>query len=145
MAESETVTAPLSAASAVVDREYFRVWFHELGREYGLIVALNASTLCGLVALIVIGKDDIHMGWPGAAQHLTAAMIGAMMALSVARMSYVIWRDYDIVKLQKYLIDTLAARDVSDAEAKASGDKITDIRSAGLRKIMVGEPKAWGE
>jgi hypothetical protein len=67
------------------------------------------------------------------------------MALSVARMAYVIWRDYDVVKLQKYLIDASAARDASELETRASAEKIANIRSAGLRSIAPGEPKPWGE
>jgi hypothetical protein len=117
----------------------------DLSREYGWIITIDAVALSGLIALTVIGKDDIRTNWPGWTQQLSAGVIGATMALSVARMAYVVWRDCDIVKLQKYLIDASAARDASELETRASAEKIANIRSAGLRRIAPGEPKAWGE
>lgn len=117
----------------------------DLSREYGWIVAINAATLAGLVALTVIGREDVQAVWPGWAQRAVTAAIGGTVALCVSRMAYVVWRDLDIVKLQKHLIDSSAARDASEAEAKVSTDKIADIRSAGLRKIGTAEPKSWGD
>jgi hypothetical protein len=71
----------------------------DLSREYGWIITLDAVALSGLIALTVIGKDDIRTNWPKWTQQLSAGVIGATMALSVTRMAYIIWRDYDVVKL----------------------------------------------
>lgn len=117
----------------------------DLAGEYGWIVAVNGFALAGLVTLTVIGKDDVKINWPEWLQHIISGVIGGILALGIARMAYVVWRDYDIVKLQKHLIDTLAAREANEFEAKSSTEKIASIREAGLRKISVPEPKAWGE
>jgi hypothetical protein len=117
----------------------------ELSLEYCRIVAINAFSLVLLVSLTVVGKDDIRGKWPSWTQQTTAGAIGALIALGVVRMAYVVWRDYDIVKLQKYLIDTLAARRAMEDESRAAADKIADIRSSGVRRMPTGEPRAWGE
>ena len=117
----------------------------ELSREYGLIVAINAITLSCLLTLIVVSKDDIRVNWPMWAQQITAGVIAALVALGVMRMAYVVWRDYDIVILQKYLIDQSAARNLAEAENKKAAEKISEIRSSGLRKIPLGDPRALGE
>lgn len=117
----------------------------DLSREYGWIVALNAAALAGLVTLSVIGKADVQGRWPTWAQQVVAGLIGGGGALCVARMAYVVWRDLDIVKLQKTLIDASAARDAGELETKAASDKIADIRAAGLKKIAGSKPSAWGK
>ena len=99
--------------------------------------------LAGLVALTVVGKAEVQASWPELAQRLTAAFIGGGAALCVARMSYVIWRDLDIVQLQKQLIDASAARDEAEADVKSSTAKIADIRAAGLKNVAVIKPKNW--
>ena len=117
----------------------------DLSKEYGWIVAINASALAGFVALTVIGKQEIQMFWPVTAHKIVAGAIGGTIGLCVARMGYVVWRDLDIVKLQKHLIDVSAARDVAALETKAASDNIADIKAAGLRKVAGFSPKAWGE
>jgi hypothetical protein len=115
----------------------------DLSREYGWIIAINGLALAGLVALTVVGKAEVQASWPEWARRLTAAFIGGGAALCVARMSYVIWRDLDIVQLQKQLIDASAARDEAEADVKSSTAKIADIRAAGLKNVAVIKPKNW--
>jgi hypothetical protein len=117
----------------------------DLSREYGWIIAINGLALAGLVALTVVGKTEVQTAWPEFGRRLASAAIGGGAALCIARMAYVIWRDLDIVQLQKQLIDASAARDEAEVDAEASAAKIADIRAAGLRKISVGEPKKWGD
>ena len=117
----------------------------DLSREYGWIIAINAAVLASLVALTVVGKAEVRATWPSWLRQIMSGAIGGGAALCVARMAYVVWRDLDIVNLQKHLIDTSAARDAEAIETKASTDKIAAIRSAGLRKIGVAEPKSWGD
>ncbi len=115
----------------------------DLSVEYGWIVTTNAVMLVGLVGLTVVGNKDGVALWPAWVQRIASGAIGAGVALCFARMAYVIWRDLDIVKLQKQLIDASAARDAREIEVKAASDKIADIRSAGLRKIGSPESKGW--
>lgn len=127
-----------------VERQALTGMIVALSGEYALIVLVDALALCGLVALTVVGRSEIGH-WSNNAQCLVSGLIGALIALSIARMAYVIWRDFDIVKLQKHLIDTSAQSEAVASQAKASNEKISDIRSAGLRKIASQEPKAWGD
>ncbi len=117
----------------------------DLSREYGWIVAINAAALFIIMALIVVGKEEIDRHWPAGVQRVVAGIIAGLVVLGVLRMAYVVWRDQDIVKLQKHLIDGSAARDIGENEAKKSAEKIAEIRSVGLRKVPSTDPKAWGE
>ncbi len=127
------------------DRSRLTSNFVQITQEYGRIIALYAASLAGIVALTVVGRDEVKGMWPIWAQIGSSAAIGGCIALCACRMGYVVWRDLDIVRLQKHLIDASAAHDAIEGEAKASVDKIRDIRSAGLRKIAVREPKPWGD
>ena len=116
----------------------------ELTTEYGWIIGANALTLALLVSLAAIGKDDAAK-WTPWVQQIAAAGVGALGSLCVARMAYVVWRDIDVVRLQKRLIDGLAEKETLEREGAAASNKIADIRSAGVRKIEGPPPKAWGE
>jgi hypothetical protein len=121
----------------------------QIAREYVVIVALNGALLIALVALTTLGKDAIFgngrgtLGWPDFARHSVSALIGGIAALSVSRMAYVVWRDYDIVRLQKALIDMAAVRDEQDRQDKAAKEKLANIRAAGLMPVGTVEPKSW--
>lgn len=112
--------------------------------EYGWIIAINATALAGLVTLSVIGKEDAAL-WPVWAQRIAAGAVGGLIALCAARMSYVVWRDIDIVRLQKSLIDETASRESTDAERTLAEAKVASIRAANVRPVEVKQPKAWGE
>lgn len=112
--------------------------------EYGWIIGINATVLAGLVTLAVIGKTDAGF-WPGWVDRVVSSSIGALVSLCGARMAYVVWRDIDIVRLQKRLIDETAGRETKGREAAVADEKVANIRAAGLRPVGVQPPKAWGE
>jgi hypothetical protein len=112
--------------------------------EYGWIISINAAALAGLVTLSVIGKDDAAF-WPVWAQRTTAGAVGGLVALCAARMAYVVWRDIDIVRLQKRLIDGTASRDADERERALADETVARIRSANVRQVEIKPPKAWGE
>ena len=116
----------------------------EITKEYGWIIAIDAIALLGLLIMTVIGKAEIA-NWPAWAQRVASGAVGGLIALSIARMAYVVWRDIDVVRLQKQLLDGMASREALEAESTRANQKVTAIRSAGLRKIEVPPPKAWGE
>jgi hypothetical protein len=105
----------------------------ELSKEYVAIVAITGIALIVLVTLIVLGKDTVTELSAGI-QKLISGGIGALFSLCLARMSYVVWRDCDIMELQKYLIDNVAEREHLELETKSADDKIAAMRSAGLMK-----------
>lgn len=112
--------------------------------EYGWIIGINAVALAGLVTLSVIGKDDAVL-WPVWTQRAVSGGVGGMVALCAARMAYVVWRDIDIVRLQKRLIDGAAVRESDERERALADEKVARIRGANVRPVEVKAPKAWGE
>lgn len=112
--------------------------------EYGWIIGINASALVGLVTLSAIGEADACL-WPDWAQRIISGSIGGLACLCAARMSYVVWRDIDIVRLQKHLIDGAASRESDQFNHALADEKIARIKQAGIQAVKVNPPKAWGE
>jgi hypothetical protein len=112
--------------------------------EYGWIIGINAAVLAGLVTLSVIGKTDAGL-WPDWIRRVTSGAVGGFASLCAARMAYVVWRDIDIVRLQKRLIDGAAARESNERELALADSKVASIKAAGVRAVEVKPPKAWGE
>jgi ATP/ADP translocase len=106
----------------------------ELSREYVAIVAINVFALIVLVTLLVIGKEAAIGQFSGQWQRFLSSLVGALFSLCLARMAYVVWRDCDIMELQKYLIDNAAERESSELETKSAESKLSDMKSASLRK-----------
>lgn len=115
----------------------------EITREYVVIFSVNGLLLAALVSLTVLGDKQIAATWMDLTQRGASAAIGALLGLSFSRMGYVVWRDYDVVKLQKSLIDRAAASEERDGQALAADDKIAVIRGAGLRNVASADPKPW--
>ncbi|WP_245636797.1 hypothetical protein [Azospirillum thiophilum] len=105
----------------------------DLTREYAFIVGIKAALVTALVSLAPFKLDAAC--WSNWTSRGVAAAIGAMVALSVSRMAYVVWRDYDIVKLQKMMIDSSGVREKNEGEVKLAEAKISGMRASGLRKV----------
>lgn len=117
---------------------------YELSKEYGLIIFIIFVTIATLVTLSTIGIGEINK-WPPRIQRITSGSVGFLFSLSLLRIAYVIWRDIDIVKLQKKLIDTSASAEAAQLQSQEADEKVADIKAAGLRKIEIPPPKAWGD
>lgn len=112
--------------------------------EYGWIIGIIAIVLAGLVSLSVVGRSDVTL-WPNWARRLGAGAVGGLVSLCAARMGYVVWRDIDIVRLQKNLIDGTASHEIDERENVLADEKIASIRGANVRRVQVKPPKAWDE
>lgn len=112
--------------------------------EYAWIIAINAVTLIGMVTLSVIGTADAAL-WPETGRRVASGIVGGLVALCAARMAYVVWRDIDIVRLQKRLIDGLADKESLEREVGIADQKVMEIKSANLRRVPLEPPKAWSE
>lgn len=112
--------------------------------EYGWIIGINAAALVGLVTLSVIGAEEAAL-WPEEASRTVAGVVGGLVTLCAARMAYVVWRDIDIVRLQKRLIDGAASKESAELELALADEKVARIRGANVRPVEVKPPKAWGE
>lgn len=111
-------------------------------REYMVIAALCAMLLITLLALTTIGKSTIVL-WIEPAQSALSGFIGGMTVLCMGRMGYVVWRDYDIVRVQKAVIDGAADKEEQEREEKVAGEKVADIRAANIRNISTPTPRGW--
>lgn len=112
--------------------------------EYGWIIGIIAIVLAGLVSLSIVGKSDVAL-WPMWARRAGAGAMGGLISLCAARMGYVVWRDIDIVRLQKKLIDGAAVNEVSEREKLLADERIAGMRGANVRRVEVKPPKSWGE
>lgn len=113
----------------------------ELSREYMSVLALQLVTLLILLTLSMV-KQKTFYGWSGGPVVILGAL-GALIGLCISRMGYIVWRDTDIVRLQKKLIDDSADR---QAIEKASQDALTTvnaIRSSGLKDPSKPEITSW--
>jgi hypothetical protein len=122
-----------------------------LTREYMTVLLLQGLTLVALLALAA-SKGATHARAPvEQPTELTAHnfeppilfIVGTLIAFCIARMGYIIWRDYDIVRLQKKLIDDAADRETVVKASHDALNKVTAIRSSGLRAGPKVEPTAW--
>ncbi|WP_182356460.1 hypothetical protein [Komagataeibacter europaeus] len=116
----------------------------ELTKEYVGIIAINGILLSILIILTTYGKPSIAE-WSHPIQRITSGLIGGLITLCVIRMSYVTWRDYDIVHLQKELIDATAHDDDSSQQENSATEKLQNIQSAGLKKFPTNPPQSWND
>jgi hypothetical protein len=124
-----------------VERKILTLKIVELTREYVVVLFIQAVTL---LALLVIAVNN---GASGSLpiQMAISATAGGLIALCVTRMAYIIWRDYDIVRLQKKLIDESADREAVEKASQEALSKVTAIRSSALRGSPKVEPSSWPE
>ncbi len=126
------------------DRKGLTAAILKLSGEYGWIIGLIASTLIAIVTLSVIGKTEAA-GWDVWCRRTVSGALGMCLSLCLARMVYVVWRDIDIVRLQKRLIDGVADKENGEKQAAVADKKVMDFKSANVRRVPVEKPQAWGE
>jgi hypothetical protein len=114
----------------------------EVTREYVVILALEAVALAVLVSLIISKIDSTSTVFAIMIAPIVSAATGGVVVLCFARMAHVVWRDYDIVKLQKVLLDEAGERAATEAAAATAATKLQAMRAAGLRGSAAAEPKA---
>jgi hypothetical protein len=113
----------------------------ELSFEYMLALGLQFVTLILLLSLSLI-KEKTFIGWP----HGPAVVLGALgllLGLCISRMGYIVWRDTDIVKLQKKLIDDSADRQAIEKASQDALVTVNAIRNSGLKDNSKIEKTAW--
>lgn len=107
----------------------------DVSREYaGLLVLLM---LLLVSAVLVGGADSILLSAPEKVQRATSALIGFLVMLSVLRFSYVVWRDLDIVSLQKKVIDGMTDQELATKNAEIAAAKLEKMREAKVVSGMV--------
>ncbi|NEV79143.1 hypothetical protein DYI24_19095 [Rhodopseudomonas sp. BR0C11] len=113
----------------------------ELSREYMSVLALQFLTLFVLLALSLI-KEKTFTGWANGPT-VVLAFVGSLLGLCLSRMGYIVWRDTDIVRLQKKLIDESADRQAIDKASKEALETVNTIRSSALKETSKPEVVSW--
>ena len=117
-------------------------------KEYVVVLATVGILLVALVALTVVGKDVVVgtatvPGWPSLVKKGISTVVGGLSTLALLRMMYVVWRDYDVVRLQKALLDDAGLREEKEQEAEAGKRRLADIRSSRVNTPSILPPKSW--
>ena len=126
----------------IAERRRLTAQVLDLTGEYTFIVGLNATLLVILVVCSVY-DDGYWQRFPGWMAQSLSGLLGGLLALAAARMSYVVWRDYDVVSLQKVLIDKAGEREEQEKQAKVAAQALESMRGANLRRFEVAAPQAW--
>jgi hypothetical protein len=125
----------------VSDRKMLTQKIVELTREYMLVLSVHGVAM---ISLLVIAVKDAKT-FSGYAQQGTMAVAGGLVALCGARMAYIVWRDFDIVRLQQKLIDDSADKEAIEKASQEALSKVTSIRTSGLRPGPKPEVSDWNE
>ncbi|WP_193668262.1 hypothetical protein [Paracoccus kondratievae] len=79
---------------------------YDVSAEYLGVLAL--AGVCLATVLVMIGSGlETFMLWPAWVRNSVGALLGFSLTLTATRMAYVVWRDLDIVMLQKTIVDEL--------------------------------------
>lgn len=114
------------------DRKKLTQELFEISKEYAAVLAAQFATLLLLLGLTIAGPSRT---WPDAVSTAAAFLVGLIagfVAFSVVRMGYVVWRDIDIVGLQKTILDKAADEDAVAEQVKIAREKVESIGRARL-------------
>lgn len=123
------------------DRKILTQKIVELTREYMLVLSAHGLALMSLLLLAVRDAKTFVGYW----QHTAMAVAGGLIALCGARMAYIVWRDFDIVRLQKKLIDDSADKETVAKASEEALSKVSTIRASGLRPGPKPEVSDWNK
>ncbi len=126
-----------------------------LAEEYLWFLAVIGALILGLLTLLVIGRREIfgvasgspdtQLAWYWWWRRVDSGLLGATGAFVSARMSYLVWRDLDIVRLQKHVIDLGAAQAHQAEQEKLAVEKRANMVRANLRSGPNPAPKTWDD
>ncbi|HEX4196736.1 MAG TPA: hypothetical protein VHZ26_04780 [Caulobacteraceae bacterium] len=135
-------------------RERLTAAIVDLTQEYLVIFAVVAAFLLLIIGLVVVGNDAIFgrsipdslrhsVGWPEPVLRVLSGAIGFLGTLVVTRTGYVVWRDYDIARLQKAVIDAAAFKAHQDHQERVARDNLDRMSEAGLRPSARAAHADW--
>lgn len=126
-----------------------------LAEEYLWFLAVIGVVILIVLTLIVVGRQEIfgvatgppdptkawHWGW----RRASAGFLGVAGAFVCIRMGYLVWRDLDIIRLQKHVIDLAAAQAHQVEQDMLAIEKRASMERANLRSVPPPAPKNWGD
>ncbi len=124
------------------DRKRITSAIEGLSLEYIGVLAINAFAILMLIVASGLGPKDA-IALPSQLQSIFVAAFVGTVLLAVYRMAYVVWRDYDIIKLQRKLIDDAVDRETNDLEKKEAENRLAEMRSANLKAPALSPVQPW--
>jgi hypothetical protein len=102
----------------------------DISREYAGLLALLMLLLVFVVAIGSLSSwlTSLHENLGRA----VSAVVGFLVMLSILRFGYVVWRDLDIVSLQKAVIDKMADQEGAAKNVGIAQEKLDQMRRANL-------------
>ena len=115
----------------------------KVSREYAGLLVLLMLLLILTVSIGSLTNWVVHLNekWG----RLISAAVGFLVALSLLRFGYVVWRDLDIVALQKAVIDGMAKQEQTDQNSKLANAKLAEMKQAKLSGGANPEVEAFDE
>lgn len=109
----------------------------ELQHEYLSILAIS-TIIIGVLIYLTIVTPQATGHWPNWVQRLISGVLSGGVVLIVARMALVVWRDYDIVRLQKVLIDASGDAEFQNAQEAEAQKTVAAMKG---KLAVVEKPK----
>ncbi len=103
-----------------------------LAKDYVIGLGITFFTICLLIGFSLFKPSDL-MFFTISQKKIAVFVFFSSLFSSLIWMGYVIWRDLDIVKLQKTIIDSAATKEENDAQIAEASAKIEASKSSGLR------------
>lgn len=103
-----------------------------LAKDYLVGLILAFCTILMIMVLTSMTVTDVK-ALPVLVQQCLVGVFTGFALLSVVWMGYVIWRDYDIVQLQKRVIDEAAEYEELEQSKKLADARILEAQSTNLR------------
>jgi hypothetical protein len=79
--------------------------------------------------------------WSG--MNVATGAAGFVFGLVPVRMAFVVWRDLDIVRLQKKVVDDMADADELSAQGDIAAEKVDLMRAMMVRGQATAPPEQW--
>lgn len=102
----------------------------DIAKVYIAVVLL--ATVSILVLLAVVFIENLTFAAKAETVLWLSAAFGALLGILLSRMAYVVWLDFDIVRLQKQVIISAAEAEQAKEQTKVAEDKITSIAATRL-------------
>lgn len=101
----------------------------KLSKDYVIGLIVTATNIIIIIILTAIGKYDA-LKFEKYYQLGIVFIFSISLILSIIWMGYVIWRDYDIVRLQKRIIDDASDREESESQSVEASKKTAAMKSS---------------
>ena len=105
-----------------------------VAKEYVAVFCIIVLSIVVVFAASFVDQSKIENA-PRIQQWL-AGSFGFLFGVLSGRMGYIVWRDLDIVRLQKAVILSAATEEVAKSELAAAQEKLTAMSAARLPRIQ---------